>query len=179
MMDKLVSVDWAEMFIPTHSIAEIFLRGTVMYLALLLIMRFAMVRRSSTIGLADILVIVVIADAAQNGFAKEYKSLTEGIFLVLTIVFWDFLLNFLSFRFKSLERLFTPPPLSLIENGRMNKRNMRSELITAEELQSQLRQQGISDVSEVERACLEANGEISVVKKNSAGNGRKDRKKVF
>jgi hypothetical protein len=83
-----------------------------MYLALFLILRFAMVQRSSTIGLADILVIVVIADAAQSGFAKEYKPLTEGTFLVLTIVFWDFLLNFLSYRFKSLERIFTPPPLS-------------------------------------------------------------------
>ena len=177
-MDKIVSVDWAELLIPTHSIAEIFLRGTVMYLALLIILRFAMVRRSSTIGLTDILVIVVIADAAQNGFAKEYKSITEGVFLVLTIVFWDFLLNFLSYRFKAFERFLAPPPLLLVENGSMNKRNMRSELITVEELQSQLRQQGISQLSEVKRACLEANGEISVVKKESDGDTRKRQKNV-
>lgn len=178
-MDKIVSVDWAELLIPTHSIAEIFLRGTVMYLALLIILRFAMVRRSSTIGLTDILVIVVIADAAQNGFAKEYKSITEGVFLVLTIVFWDFLLNFLSYRFKGFERVLTPAPLPLVENGRMNKRNMRSELITAEELQSQLRQQGISELAEVRRACLEANGEISVVKMQSDSDTNNGRKKVF
>lgn len=150
-----------------------------MYLALLVILRFAMVRRSSTIGLTDILVIVVIADAAQNGFAKEYKSITEGVFLVLTIVFWDFLLNFLSYRFKAFARVLAPAPLLLVENGRMNKRNMRSELITAEELQGQLRQQGISQLSEVKRACLEANGEISVVKNEDDGDTKKGRKKVF
>ncbi len=177
-MEKLLSVDWGEMFIPTHSVAEIVLRGTIMFVALLMIMRFAMVRRSSTIGLADILVIVVIADAAQNGFAKEYKSLTEGLLLVLTIVFWDFLLNFLSYHFKFVERILTPPSLALVENGRMNKKNMRSEFITVEELQSQLRQQGVSDVSEVKRACLEANGEISVVKKEDDEVGGKSRKKV-
>ena len=85
-MDKLFLIEWTELLIPTHSLAEIVLRGTVMYLALFAILRFVMVRQSSTIGIADILVIVVIADAAQNGFAKEYKSVTEGVLLVLTIV---------------------------------------------------------------------------------------------
>ena len=78
-MDKLFLIEWAELLIPSHSLAEIILRGTVMYLALFLILRFLMLRQSSTIGIADILVIVVIADAAQNGFAKEYKSVTEGL----------------------------------------------------------------------------------------------------
>src|SRR6478672_10003134 len=135
-----------------------------MYLSLFVILRFVMVRQSSTIGIADILVIVVIADAAQNGFAKEYKSITEGVFLVLTIVFWNTLLNWLSYRFKMFERLLSPPPLQLIKNGKMNRRNMRSEFITEEELRGQLRQQGISEIAEVREACLEANGELSVIK---------------
>ena len=131
-----------------------------------------MVRQTSTIGIADILVIVVIADAAQNGFAKEYKSLTEGIILVLTIVFWNLLLNWISYRFKLFERLLSPPPLSLIKNGSMNRRNMRQEFITEEELKSQLRQQGISELAEVKEACLEANGELSVIKSNSKDNSK-------
>ena len=64
------------------------------------------------------LVIVVIADAAQNGFAKEYKSITEGIVLVLTIVLWNLFLNWISFRFKMLERLLSPPPLPLKKTAR-------------------------------------------------------------
>jgi uncharacterized membrane protein YcaP (DUF421 family) len=166
-MDKIFLIEWAELLVPTHSLAEIVLRGTVMYLALFLILRFVMLRQSSTIGIADILVIVVIADAAQNGFAKEYKSITEGILLVLTIVAWDIVLNWLSYHYKIFERLLAPAPLSLIENGRMNRRNMRRELITEEELRGQLRQQGVSKLEDVRRACLEANGEISVVKKKT------------
>lgn len=135
-----------------------------MYLSLFVILRFVMVRQSSTIGIADILVIVVIADAAQNGFAKEYKSITEGVFLVLTIVLWNTLLNWLSYRFKILERLLSSPPLELIKNGKMNRRNMRSEFITEDELWGQLRQQGISELTEIQQACLEANGELSVIK---------------
>ena len=166
-MDKVVMIDWAELLIPTHSLAEIILRGTVMYLSLFAILRFVMVRQTSTIGIADILVIVVIADAAQNAFAKEYKSLTEGLVLVLTIVFWNMFLNWVSYRFKPFERLLSPPPLPLVSHGKMNRRNMRQELITEEELRSQLRQHGISDLSEVKRACLEGNGELSVIRIDS------------
>jgi uncharacterized membrane protein YcaP (DUF421 family) len=176
-MDKLVFVEWSELLIPTHSVAEILLRGTVMYLALFLILRFLMVRQSSTIGIADILVVVVIADAAQNAFAKEYKSITEGVLLVLTIVFWNTLLNWLSYRFKTFERLLAPAPLTLIENGRFDRRNMRKEFITEEELRSQIRQQGVSDPTEIKRACLEANGEISVIKFDDEESALKRRKK--
>jgi len=50
----------------------------------------------------------------------------------------------------------------------MNRRNMRQEFITEEELKGQLRQQGISELAEVKEACLEANGELSVIKTDSA-----------
>ena len=175
-MEWLFRIEWTDLLIPTHSVAEMMLRGTVMYLCLFLIVRFVMLRQSSTIGIADILVIVVIADAAQNGFAKEYKSLTEGIVLVLTIVFWDMSLNWLSYHFKIFERLLAPLPISLVENGRVNRKNMRKELITEEELRSQMRLQGITEVTEIKRACLEPTGDISFVKAEDElprGNSRK------
>jgi len=179
-LDKLLLIEWAELLIPTHSLAEIMLRGTVMYLSLFLILRFVMLRQSSTIGIADILVIVLIADAAQNGFAKEYKSVTEGVLLVLTIVFWDIFLNWLSYHFKVFERLLAPAPLRLIDNGKMNRNNMRKQFITEEELRSQLRQQGVQDLAEVKQASLEANGEISVIKADSSddGGGKKRKKPI-
>jgi uncharacterized membrane protein YcaP (DUF421 family) len=176
-MSKFFHVDWQELIVPTHSLLEMVVRGTISYLALFLILRFVMKRQSSTIGIADILVIVVIADAAQNSFSKEYASFTEGVVLVLTIVFWDTVLNWLSFRFKFFERLLAAAPLPLIENGRLNRRNMRREFITEDELRSHLRQEGLRDVAEVEMACLEANGEISVVKKDRDDAGSKVQQK--
>ena len=176
-LDKIFLIEWSELLIPTHSLAEIMIRGTIMYLALFLILRFVMLRQSSTIGIADILVIALMADAAQNGFAKEYKSLTEGVLLVLTIVFWDIFLNWLSYHFKIFERLLAPAPLILIDKGKMNRKNMRSQFITEEELRGQLRQQGVSDMAEVKHAHLEANGEISVVKTDSSDGSAGKRKK--
>jgi uncharacterized membrane protein YcaP (DUF421 family) len=59
----------------------------------------------------------------------------------------------------------------------MNRRNMRRELITEDELMSHLRQEGLNDIGEVEIACVEGNGEISVVKKKRDDAGRAGKKK--
>lgn len=176
-VDKLFSIAWDELLIPTHSIAEMMLRGTVMYLCLFLLLRFVMLRQSSTIAIADILVIVVIADAAQNAFSNEYRSITEGLVLVSTIVFWDVALSWLAYRFKAFEHLLEPPPLELVRDGKVNRRNMRKEMITEGELRSQLRQQGVDDFGDVRSAHLEGNGEISVVKMGDDDQQGKRKKK--
>jgi uncharacterized membrane protein YcaP (DUF421 family) len=164
MLDMLARIDWAELIIPTHSLAEMAIRGTFMYLGLFLIFRFIVQRQSSAIGMADLLVIIIIADAAQNAFSKEYKSITEGVTLVLTIVFWDFVLDWLAYRSEFFKWLVRPAPLPLIENGKMQFKNMKDQLISADELRSQARQQGIEDIAEVKSARLEGNGEISFIK---------------
>jgi uncharacterized membrane protein YcaP (DUF421 family) len=168
MLEALVKVDWYELFVPAHSLAEMVVRGTLMYLGLFLIFRFIVGRQASAIGLADILVIVIIADAAQNAFAKEYQSVTEGLTLVLTIVFWDFALDWLGYRSRFFGWLIKPAPLPLVRDGRMLFNNMRRELISADELRSQARQQGIADIADVKSACLESNGEISFIKKKDS-----------
>jgi len=65
----------------------IFVRGSLTYIMLFVILRFLLKRQSGVIGIADLLVVVLIADAAQNAMAHEYKPITEGALLVLTIVF--------------------------------------------------------------------------------------------
>ncbi|MEO1761311.1 MAG: YetF domain-containing protein, partial [Cyanobacteria bacterium J06629_18] len=64
--------------------------------------------------------------------------------------------------------LVSPPPLILIEDGCLVNENMQQELLTEEELMSQLRQQGVESVEKVKRAYMEADGRISVITK---GNG--------
>ena len=154
------AIDWQSMFVPTESIFEIVIRGTIMYLGMYFILRIFR-RQGGNIGMADLLVIVVIADAAQNGMAGDSKSITEALLLILTIVLWDFLLDWLGFRFTFVERYLTPNPLLLIKDGKPVKRNLEKELISEDELDSQLRQQGIEDISMVREGYLESNGHFS------------------
>src|SRR5215213_2718069 len=155
MTDTLFSLDWRTMLVPTHSVAEVILRGTLMYLALFALLRFILKRQSGGLAITDVLVIVLIADAAQNGMADEYRSVTEGIILVATIIFWSYALDWLEYYFPAFRDFLRPPPLLLIDDGQLKRRNMRQELITEEELMAALREQNVSDLREVHRAHME------------------------
>lgn len=158
-------IDWKTVFWPDVSLLEIVLRASVMYLALFILLRVILKRQAGTLGISDLLLITLLSDASQNGMAGEYKSLSDGIVLVGTIMFWDFVLDWLSYKSARFRRLIEPPPLLLIKDGHLLRRNMRKELITDNELMAQLRQQGVSDVAAVKTACMESNGQISVITK--------------
>jgi uncharacterized membrane protein YcaP (DUF421 family) len=105
-----------------------------MYFVLFGLMRLVLKRQAGGIGTTDVLVIVLLAEVAGNGFGAEYKSVVEGTILIVTILFWSYALEWLAHRFPAMERFLHPPPLLLIENGKMLRKNMRAELITQEEL---------------------------------------------
>ena len=160
-------MNWSEIFGFSVSPLEIVVRGTAMYLFLFVLFRVVVKRRIGAVGVADILVLVIVADAAQNGMAGEYRSVTEGCLLVGIIVGWDLLIDWLAFRIPALQRILEPPPLLLIDHGRILWRNLRKELVSEMELQSKLREHGVTDPHDVEKAYMEPNGEVSVIKKKS------------
>jgi uncharacterized membrane protein YcaP (DUF421 family) len=156
------TVDWAQLFVPSGSLVELFVRGTIIYLSALGFLRILR-RQGGEFSRADLLFITVIADAAQNGMAGEYRSVTEGVVLIGTIFFWNYALDWLGFHFVLVHKLLEPPPLLVVRNGRPLRRNLRSELMSLDDLNEQLREQGISDLERVRRAYIEADGKLSVV----------------
>jgi len=158
--------DWNDVFVPSLPVLEVIVRGTIMYLVLFTMLRVVLKREAGAVGVTDLLVIVLVADAAQNAMSADYTSITEGIVLVAVILFWSYALNWLGFRVAWIGRLVHPPPLELVKDGRMLRRNMGKELISEEELMSQLRQQGVDDIADVRSACMEGDGHISVVTAN-------------
>ena len=159
-------IDWRELLTPTGSILELVLRASLMYF--LILAGFRVFRRDAgSLSVSDLLVVVLIADAAQNGMAGEYKSLTEGAVIVFTLFAWNFVLDWLAYRSRVAYWLLHPPPLLLIQNGRIQWRNLRSQMITRDDLLEQLREQGVEDVSGVKRCCLESDGRMSVIRQDN------------
>ena len=150
------------MFKPTESILEVILRGTIMYIGMYVLLRVFR-RQAGSVGIADLLVIVVIADAAQNGMAGDSRSITEALILITTIVLWDWFFDWLGFRSPFWDRVLQPTPLLLVENGKVIKKNLDQEFIREDELLSQLREQGIGELDVVKKCYLESNGHFSVL----------------
>lgn len=174
----LQSIGWHEMLVPSNSLLELMIRVSVMYL--LILAGFRVFRRDAgSLSVSDLLVVVLIADAAQNGMAGEYKSLTEGIVIVATIFAWNYCLDWLAYRSQFVYWLLHPPSLPLIVGGRLQHRNLRSQMITREDLMEQLREQGIDDVRQVKKCFLESDGRMSAIRENADEQaGRPQKRKV-
>ncbi|GAB3947295.1 DUF421 domain-containing protein [Micromonospora vulcania] len=166
--------DWREVFVPDTPLLEIAIRGSVMYLALFALLRLILKRESGTTGVTDLLVIVLLADAAQNGLSGGYTSVTDGVLLVGVIIGWSYLLNAVAYRWHVVARLIRPESLVLMRDGQIMRRNMRRELITNEELHTLLREQGVADLADVREVRMEADGRFSVTTR-TPGRSRTDR----
>jgi len=150
------------MLVPAVPILETVIRGSVMYLSLFCLLRVFR-RQTGSIGPADLLVLLLIADAAQNGMAEGYKSITEGVVLVATIIGWEYLVDWLAYRVPFVSKFVEGEPLVLIRKGKVIQAHLEKELMTEDDLLSHLRQKGVDDPAKVFHCCLEGDGHISVI----------------
>jgi uncharacterized membrane protein YcaP (DUF421 family) len=157
-------MDWGSVFGFQMNPWELVLRGTVMYWFIYLLFRFVLRRDVGSIAIADILLLVLIADASQNALGGNYTSVPEGALLVATIAGWNYALDWASYHVAFIHRLAEAPPLPLIRRGRVLRGNLRQEMLTLEDLYAKLREQGVEDVSQVKAAFMESDGMISVVR---------------
>jgi uncharacterized membrane protein YcaP (DUF421 family) len=158
-------MNWGEFWALQSSVMEPILRGTIMYLSLFVLFRVVIRRRVGAVGISDILLVVIIADAAQSGLSGASNSVSDALLVVATIFFWNWVIDWLNYHVPALRTALEPPPLPLIENGRVLRRNLRHEYLTMDELQSRLREHGVTDPAQVERAYMESDGEVTVIKK--------------
>jgi uncharacterized membrane protein YcaP (DUF421 family) len=156
----------AEVFSLTKPLWEIVLRATVVYFALVLLVRTLPKRHAGSISPNDMLMLIVIGGMGTDAIMGGSTSVGDILLMIGVVVAWSYALDFMEQRFSFLQWLLRDRQTTLIDNGRLLRKNMRREMITEEELMAILRKEGIDDLSVVRSACLEADGEISLVKKN-------------
>jgi uncharacterized membrane protein YcaP (DUF421 family) len=158
-------IDWDQVLTFTVSPLELFVRGTLTYFFLFAMFRFVVRRDTGTLGPSDLLVLVIIADAAQNSMAGDYQSVPDGFVLIGTIIGWRYALNWLSFRFEPMRRFVLPRPLCIVKDGVKQDAALKRELIADEELAEMLREHEIEDIRDVRRAWLEPDGQVTVIRR--------------
>jgi uncharacterized membrane protein YcaP (DUF421 family) len=155
--------DASDVFGFTMSPAEIALRGTLIYWFLYLVFRFVLRRDVGSMGITDFLFVVLLGDAAQNGMIGNGTSTSDAVVLLATLVLWNFLIDWATARYPALERIMLPRRIVLVSNGVCNRRNLRREFISNEELMSKVRAHGLDTLRDVKAAYLESDGEVTVI----------------
>lgn len=152
------------MFDMSVPVWELVVRGAVVYLFLLILLRITGKRQVGQLAPFDLVLLLVLANAVQNSINAGDNSLIGGLISAVTLVMLNFLVAGLTYRSKRLEALLEGQPLILIHNGKVLEKAMSKATVTRHELESALRLAGCDAISTVQVAMLENNGSISVVK---------------
>ena len=89
-----------------------------------------------------------------------------------TIVAWKQIIDWLTYASPRLQKVLEPPPLLLIRHGRLLRRHMRHEFLSEDELIAKLREHGVEDYAEVEKAYMETDGQFTVIRRAPSSSPR-------
>jgi uncharacterized membrane protein YcaP (DUF421 family) len=145
---------------------DIVFRALVLFFFLLLLMRVTGRRELSSLQPFDLILLIVVGDALQQGLTQDDYSVTGAIIAVGTIATLQVALSWIGFRVPFMRPLLEGEPIVIVQDGKPIERNLRRERLTLDDLTEQMRIQQISSIDEVQWAVLETGGQISFVKKN-------------
>ena len=139
-----------------------YLRTIILYLVLILVIRLMGKRQIGEMEPAEFVVTMLVANLAAIPMQDGGIPLLTGLIPILTVLGVELVLSFLMLRSGWLRRLFCGQPVLLIDEGKLLQGNLRLTRVTLEELLGKLREKDILDLSQVQYAILETDGEVSV-----------------
>lgn len=146
---------------------DLVLRATVVFAFILLLTRVIGKRELGSLQPFDLVLLIVLGDALQQGLTQDDYSLTGAILVVGTIAVLQVFVSWISYRFPRARPILDGEPVIILQDGQVIERNLKRERLTLEEVAEEARQQQIAHLSEVQFAILETSGTISFIKRSS------------
>ena len=139
-----------------------YLRTLVLYLVLILSIRLMGKRQIGQMEASEFVVTMLVANLAAIPMQDGAIPLYSGLVPILTVLGAELVLSGLILRSVAVRRFFCGKPVILIDNGRILPENLRATRVTLDELTGHLREKDVLDVSQVQYAILETDGNLSV-----------------
>jgi uncharacterized membrane protein YcaP (DUF421 family) len=145
---------------------DIALRAVFLYVFIVFVMRVIGRRELSSMTPFDLILLIILGDAIQQGLTQDDYSVTGAVIAVSTIATLQVFTSYLSYRSEKARKLLEGLPIVLVDRGELVRENLQRERMTEDEVSEEMRQQQIGSLDEVEWAILESNGSISFIKKS-------------
>jgi uncharacterized membrane protein YcaP (DUF421 family) len=145
---------------------DVVLRTILVFFVMLMLTRVIGRRELSSLQPFDLILLIVLGDAVQQGLTQDDYSLTGAFLVIFTFALLQVLVSWLGFRFPRTRPVLEGDPLIVVQDGELVENNLKRERLTPEEVAEAARQQGIAHLSQVRWAVLETTGAISFIKKS-------------
>lgn len=145
---------------------DLVLRAIVVFAFVLLLTRVIGKRELGSLEPFDLVLLIVLGDALQQGLTQDDYSLTGAILVVGTIAVLQVFVSWVSYRFPRARPILQGEPVIVLEDGKPIERNLKRERLTIEEIAEEARRQQIAHLADVKFAILETSGTISFITKS-------------
>jgi uncharacterized membrane protein YcaP (DUF421 family) len=147
---------------------DIAIRAVILYLFVFVLMRVMGRRELSNLQPFDLVLLIVIGDALQQGLTQSDYSVTGAMIAVGTFGFLQVTTSYLSYRVSWMRPVLEGHPLVVVQDGKVLEKNLKRERITVDELAEEARQQQINSLGDVKWAVVETTGAISFITKSGS-----------
>jgi uncharacterized membrane protein YcaP (DUF421 family) len=144
---------------------DIAVRGILLFVFVFVVLRVVGRRELSSLEPFDLVLLVVLGDAIQQGLTQQDYSVTGAMIAVTTLAAMAVLVSYVGYRFTSLRRVLDGLPIVLVQDGKLIDANLRRERLTPADVFEAARLAQIGRLDDVEWAILEVSGQISFVEK--------------
>ena len=139
------------------------LRATAIYLLVMVLIRVSGKRAVGQFTPFDLILLILIGNAVQNGINGGDNSLAGAAIMATTLVALNYAVAFVTSRSCAAEKIIEGVPVVLARDGHLFAGVLKRELVSDDDFTEALRMNGVADVADVQLALLETNGSISVV----------------
>jgi uncharacterized membrane protein YcaP (DUF421 family) len=142
---------------------EFVLRGVIVYVFVLALIRLSGKRTVGEFTPFDLIVVILLGETMQGALVPEGESVTGPMIVAATLVGLNWLLAFASTRSKAVDALAEGHPVVLVRDGRLVQKALRSQNVPRSDVEEAIRRANLGGLQEVKLATLETDGEITVV----------------
>src|SRR3954468_4270166 len=144
---------------------DLAIRAVVLFFFVFLLTRIIGRRELSSLEPFDLILLIVMGDAIQQGLTQDDYSVTGALIVVGTFASLQVFVSYLSYRFPRLRPALDGEPVVIVQDGKPIERNLRRERVTVDEVMVEARLQQVSSVEDIAWAVLETGGRISIIPK--------------
>jgi uncharacterized membrane protein YcaP (DUF421 family) len=145
---------------------DIAIRAVVLFFFIVFITRVIGRRELSSLSPFDLILLIILGDAIQQGLTQDDYSVTGAIIAVSTIATLQVATSYVSYRSRRARKILEGLPIVVVQDGKFVEANLKRERMTSDEIEEEMRVQQIASLDRVEWAILETNGTMSFIPKS-------------
>lgn len=149
-------------------VGTVALRITVIYVALLALLRLGGRRELAQLTPADMLLLLLLSEAVSPALTGGESSIGSGLFGAAFLIALAWLIGMFTFRSRKFEALVEGRTIVLVRNGKLDQAQLRGMRITDQQLRTSMHQHGLMRIDQIAVAYIEPSGKVTIIKKDEA-----------